>query len=353
MGKIKSRLELDFRKFSSIENCADRHILDLQKYGFINDQDEWVAMEKIHGANFSFLTDGNCIHTARRSAILTSNDNFFNHDLIAKKYESDVYQIYQKIKSDNPDTTTIQIFGEIFGGHYPGFKSMRRPVQKEVLYKNEIDFLVFDIKINKNPENLSDTNDIFFCFLSQDEIDTYLANLPLLRGVPVLGRGKFNNMISMNPEFPTTIPMMYCLPPIDNNIAEGFVIKLNKRHAGNIIRPIVKHKNKKFTESKKVLKNLPIVTPNNKYVEKTLEYCTQNRFNNTISKIGPDNKIEKIQGIFIADAVTDMKKDLNPAELEEFEKCVKKIKEYVSQYLFINKITNDWLEEYLSPITEN
>lgn len=350
MVKVKSYIESSFHQFSSIENCNQKHILDLEKNNFIDDQDEWVAMEKIHGANFSFLTDGHSVYTARRRSILAPNDNFFGHGKIAEKYKSDILLVYQKIKSDIPDITTIQIFGEIFGGYYPNLKSSK-PVQKGIWYNNEIDFLVFDIKINKNNIKPSGSNETLYWYLSQDEIDTYLANLSQLRGAPVISKGKFQDMIKLNPEFPSTIPMMYLLSPIDNNIAEGYVIKLNKRHPGNITRPIIKLKNKKFLEKTGV--KVPLnINSNNKFTEKVIEYCTQNRFNNTISKIGPDNKIEKIQGIFIADAITDMKKDLDVNELEEFEKNIKKVKEIVSYYLFTNNITNCWLNEYLAPISE-
>jgi len=343
----KEILNSHFSEFSSIENCKKKYINDLQKYGYIDSVNEWVAMEKIHGANFSFITDGIEIITARRSATLQSDEKFYGHQLIAEKYKSDVLQIHSKIKLDIPNITTIQIFGELFGGYYPGRKNIMKPVQKEVLYNNEVDFLVFDIKANTR-----DLDKIDSFYLSQDEVDLYLANLLLLRGAPVLARGKFSDIIDMNPVFPTTVPLLYHLSPIEGNVAEGYVFKLNKRHSCQYTRPIIKHKNKTFKEvsafTPKILSDNSLI---NQYIEKALAYCTQNRFNNTISKIGPDNRIEKIQGIFIADVITDMKKDLELDELEEFHKIIKKIKEGLTYRLMHLDTINTWLTEYNNPIT--
>jgi uncharacterized protein YlbG (UPF0298 family) len=360
-----------FREFSSIESPSSKHIKQLEKYGYLNSSIEWIALEKIHGANFSFITDGIEIITAKRSGIISEKEKFFNSTAISKKYLDDILTLYHVIKKTNPETTTVQVFGEIFGGYYPGFTNNMKPVQKGVYYRPEIDFLVFDIKMNTNisapkiatqiHNNINDGKMIdekmvdekmidekfYSWFLSQDEIDKYLKNLPLLRGIPVTARGKFDDIINMSPIFITKIPELYGLPLINNNMAEGYVFKTNNRHPCHRSRPIIKIKNNNvFGE----VVHMPKVNigsgVTNQYVENAISYCTKNRFNNTISKIGLENRIEKINGIYVADVVKDFEKDLPDEELEEFKKSIKKVKEGINSYLLRHGHIESWLKEF-------
>ncbi|XWV26621.1 ligase 2 [Tupanvirus soda lake] len=338
-----SDISTNFREFSSIENSNSKHIKQLEKYGYTNNIMEWVAMEKIHGANFSFITDGSNIVVAKRSSVVPETENFYNSKSIRDKYQGDIMIVFNKIKNDIPEVTSVQVFGEIFGGYYPEFPKTMSPVQKGVYYKNEVDFLVFDIKVNTK-----NAGEMFSFYLSQNEVDKYLDNLPILKGVPVEVRGKFSDLITLNPIFQTKIPSLYGLPDVKDNMAEGYVLKANMRHPCHRTRPIVKCKNSKFSEVKKYIPKVSYHT-NDKFVLLAFPYCTQNRFNNTISKIGIDSKIEKIQGIYIADVLKDLEKDLNE-DVEEFRKNLKKIKEGLHCHLMQNGYIDAWLKEYQAPI---
>ncbi|XWV25678.1 RNA ligase 2 [Tupanvirus deep ocean] len=333
-----------FREFSSIDNSNSKHIKQLEKYGYTNNMVEWVALEKIHGANFSFVTDGLNIAVAKRSCVIPDNENFFNSNIIRDKYQADILTMFGKIKNDIAEVSSIQAFGEIFGGYYPGFDHTTKPVQKGVYYKNEIDFLVFDIKINTK-----NAGELFSFYLSHDEVCKYLENLPLLRGIPIVARGKFSDIITMSPVFQTTIPTLYNLPEIKDNMAEGYVFKTNQRHPCHRSRPIVKSKNSRFIEVKMYVPLVSNDIVNDKFVEKAIPYCTQNRFNNTISKVGVDSKIQKLQGIFIADVLKDLEKEMDD-DLEEFKKNLKKIKEGLNSYLMRNGNIDIWLKEYHEPL---
>lgn len=355
-----------FREFASIDNLTGKFAKQLKKLGYVNNLIEWVALEKIHGANLSFVTDGSSIFVAKRSGIISESEKFHNSTTIMEKYKIDIFEVYRRVKENNPETKTIQVFGEVFGGYYPGFKHESKPVQKGVYYKPEIDFLVFDIKmntdivafLNKTLEDLDDTTEqtnetTYSWYLSQNEIDQYLKDLPNLRGIPVTAKGNFNDLIDMSPIFVTTIPTLFGLPSIDNNLAEGFVLKTNKRHPAHRSRPIIKNKNNNiFSE---VARTRKLITSNDsevdKYVDAAVAYCTQNRFNNTISKIGPNNKIEKISGIYVADVLKDFEKDLPEDEAIEFKKLIKKVKECINSYLLSENNIELWLREYLEPIT--
>ena len=354
-----------FREFSSIENLNNRTIKQLEKNGYLQHLTEWIAMEKIHGANFSFITDGTSVIIAKRSGIIAEKENFYNSSIILEKYRDDIISLYQTVKSHNPETTTIQVFGEIFGGYYPGYPSSTKPIQRGVYYKPEIDFLVFDIKMNTNikapkipceEESNSSSSDIqeenyYSWFLSQDEIVQYMKGLISLRSIPILARGKFSEIININPVFITTIPELYNLPKINNNMAEGHVFKTNCRHPSHRLRPIVKNKNINiFSEINYVPKTNIDENKIDKLSEQVISYCTRNRFFNTISKIGLDNRIEKISGIYVSDVLKDFEKDLQGEQIEEFKKSVKKIKEKIIFYLRHHNYIEIWLDEYHEPI---
>ena len=348
-----------FHEFSSIENLTGKFLKSLEKYGYLNTSVEWVAMEKIHGANFSFLTDGMEVHVAKRSSIL-GTESFYGSAVLAEKYKNDIVEIYRRIKEENPNATVVQIFGELFGGHYPGQKhaSNLKPVQKGVYYKPEVDFLVFDIKMNTDLVESVDNEgtEKQAWYLSQNEVDKFLDGLTL-KGIPVTAKGTIHEIVKLDPVFITTIPQLYGLPPLLDNMAEGYVFKANQRHPSRRSRPIIKSKNNvKFGE---VRVKIPGEASNNNstvngWINDSLAYCTQNRFNNTISKIGPDSIIPKITGIYVADVVKDFAKDLelNDEDTAEFEKLIKKIRSGVQSYLIQNELIEKWLREYNMAIKE-
>ena len=62
--------------YPEIENHYNKLI---QQYIESHSTEEiWVATEKIHGTNFSFIHDGNTLTCAKRNSFLKDNDKFFN-----------------------------------------------------------------------------------------------------------------------------------------------------------------------------------------------------------------------------------------------------------------------------------
>lgn len=354
-------LESHFQKFSSIENGTNKHIMHLENYGYLDSNIEWVVMEKIHGANFSFITNGVLVATARRSGMILK-ENFFSSDLIAQKYHQDILEVYRRLSTENPEITTIQIFGEIFGGYYQGYPQTKKPVQKEVYYNPTIDYLVFDIKINTSqliPSIVKESDDekqeYMSWYLSQDEVDKYLLDLPLLRGIPITKRGTFDQVSKVDPVFITTIPALYGLPEMEKNWAEGYILKTNCRHPCNQSRPIIKLKNNTvFGEVMPTNEGINYVerTAHTPLIQRAISYCTQNRFNNTISKIGLNNRIEKITGIYISDAIKDFTKELSVEDLDEYQKVAKKVKVGLAGYLMKENFIQLWLDQYHQPVEE-
>jgi Rnl2 family RNA ligase len=117
-----------FAPYQPIENVYDDKMIDkVYKVGYnrgtckdpVTSLVSWVVTEKIHGSNFSFITDGKDIRCAKRSALLGSNEEFLNYQFILEKYRSNVLEAYKIVKQHSPDLEVMKIYGELFGGSYP------------------------------------------------------------------------------------------------------------------------------------------------------------------------------------------------------------------------------------------
>src|SRR5690242_11680651 len=102
---------------------------------------------------------------------------------------------------------------------------------------------------------------------------------------------------------------MFSLPPIENNVGEGIVIKPVKSLYLPTGRPIFKKKTEKFTEHmtiEKVPKKIPLLLQN--IYRELLSTATESRVAGVISKHGnvPD---PKLISLVIADAMEDFLKD--------------------------------------------
>lgn len=85
---------MEFRSYSHMEN--EYKILKSEKIQEILSDDtiEFVALEKIHGTNFSFLTDGIQIQCCRRSDILKPDESFYNWQNILNNYKFKIIKLF-------------------------------------------------------------------------------------------------------------------------------------------------------------------------------------------------------------------------------------------------------------------
>ena len=67
---------MNFKKYNSIENAYRKEFLERVAMATIHSND-FVVQEKVHGANFSLITDGVSVLTAKRTTILQDQDNFY------------------------------------------------------------------------------------------------------------------------------------------------------------------------------------------------------------------------------------------------------------------------------------
>ncbi|GBB87326.1 hypothetical protein RclHR1_13770004 [Rhizophagus clarus] len=113
----------NFIKYPSIGNYKDSNkIVEILRSEEILDKCDWVVSEKIHGANFSFITNGNSVVCAKRSGIIKPEEIFFCYQKVYEKYKDSIMKLWkemdhqQEIRGLN---NQIIVYGELFGGYYP------------------------------------------------------------------------------------------------------------------------------------------------------------------------------------------------------------------------------------------
>jgi len=319
-----------FEEYSHMDN--DYKILKYDKIlEIIQSGDmELVALEKIHGTNFSFITDGTDVVCCRRSDILKPDENFYSYKNILAKFEDKILNLFNKIKKmikekHNFDIIQIQLYGELYGGNYPGVETSTgsKSVQKGIYYSNSNDFAAFDLKywIENNMESNTNVNEELrmIKYLDWDEFEIVLqdVSIPI---VPVISKGKWNIISQLNPKFESVVYKLHNLPQISSNYAEGYVIKPIKevRYGKNNERLIWKFKNPSFSEISKD-KNKEQNKEENKtilHLTRMEQYVNENRFNNVVSKIVEGTKVDKVVELFYSDIWTDFIDDLNISNIE-------------------------------------
>lgn len=318
-----------FKTYNSIENAYQTRVIDqirLQGFG----DEVFIVQEKVHGANFSFFTDGKEIKIAKRTAFIENEEKFYNAHQILEQYRKNVINLFQKVKTIYPDVETVVIYGELFGGGYkhkevePVKGAVR--VQAGIEYAPYNDFYAFDIKLNG------------VTYLDTDIINSIFEETGFFYA-KTLFEGTLEEALRFPNVFNSKIPAWLGLPEM-NNMCEGTIIKtLKTRYFGNGARVILKNKNEKWIERSKVVRK------QEKTVQKTVRfgekaqniweeiqaYITANRLNNVMSKIGEfePRMLGKVVGLFAQDILEDFEKDFPSAftaiEKDEQKKINKKL----------------------------
>ena len=77
---------LTFKKYSSIENHFNRefmeHVVEQMPQNL-----QYVVQEKVHGANTSFLCDGNEVKFAKRTSMLADDEKFYDYPELLEAYK--------------------------------------------------------------------------------------------------------------------------------------------------------------------------------------------------------------------------------------------------------------------------
>lgn len=327
-----------FKTYNAIENAYQARVIEqIRMQGF--GDEVFIVQEKVHGANFSFFTDGKEIKIAKRTAFIEKDEKFFNAHQVLERYRNNVIEVFQKVKTIHPDVETVVIYGELFGGGYQHkeVESVKDAVkvQKGIEYAPHNEFYAFDIKLNGITYLDTDVvNQIF------EETGFFYAR--------ILFQGTLEDALRFPNVFNSYIPAWLGLPELENNRCEGTIVKtLKTKYFGNGARIILKNKNEKWVEkAKMVKKQAKTVQKQVHFSEKALEiweeiqkYATANRLNNVVSKIGEfePKMIGKVIGLFAQDILEDFQKDFPAAfatiEKEEQKRINKKLNSLVIDFI--------------------
>ena len=65
--------------------------------------------------------------------------------MVVEKHGKKIREIFNSVKLLVPNLKLVRVFGELYGGLYPGVKSEFVHVQKEIYYCHDLDFEAFDL----------------------------------------------------------------------------------------------------------------------------------------------------------------------------------------------------------------
>lgn len=336
---------INFKKYSSIDNVITRDFME-RVWAEMPADLEWVVQEKVHGANTSFLCDGEEVRFAKRTSVLSGDENFYDFLSLLEAYKPKVLSLFKRIRATHPAVTAISVFGEMFGGRYahegvPAVKGMTL-IQKGVNYTPVHEFYGFDIYLFEGETG---------CYLSVDEVNS-LFEAEGFFYARTLKRGSLAECLKYPNAFQSKISQWLGLPDIDDNICEGIVIRpVTPQYLRNGSRVLIKSKNARFAEKKSVKTRNKLFTESVPYSDSLkamlpeLEaYVTENRLNNVISHIGEvtlPKDFGKIMGMFSKDILEDFMKEHGGA-YTALDKCEQK-----SLNRELNKLSTGFVKEIL------
>ena len=209
---------IQFKPYPSIGNAADA-LWMAQVRENVATGTLFAVQEQVDGANVSFLCDDLDVRMARRTAILDPLEPFFGYQAVLERYSGQIYHIYNLVRLAYPAVTSIAVYGELFGGDYPhpdvAPDPVGWPVQKGIWYAPGHDFYAFDIYVFTEKGGF---------FLPVIEANTLFATAGLLYAWNRFV-GLLEDCLAYPHAFPTAIPGELGLPPINDNLCEGIVLK--------------------------------------------------------------------------------------------------------------------------------
>ena len=331
--------QFDFKKYSSIENTFDKDFMDRISTE-VDDRQEFVVQEKIHGSNVCFVTDGVTVSFGKRSGFVEEGEKFYDYEELLERYTPKVISLFSIVKNVVADTKTLMIFGEMFGGKYPHPDVKNSPktmvIQKGVYYCPNHEFYAFDMYILTNETGR---------YLTLDEANTCFEQAGFFYAKSLF-QGTLSECLKYPDAFPSKIAEWLGFPPIEDNICEGIVIRpITPTYLRNGARVLLKSKNARFAEKKSVKKRTPklFVEPSysqelNNLLSIAEQYVTENRLNNVVSKIGQIS-VPKDTGKLIG----LLSKDI----LEDF------LKEHANSYALIEKSEQKIVNRHINSLATN
>ena len=319
---------LSFTKYSSIENHFDREYMERVETEMPQTL-QYVVQEKVHGANTSFLCDGSEVRFAKRTSMLDDGEAFYNYQELLARYREKVLSLFRKVKVRHPKVVTLSVFGELFGGRYPHPDVEPRRdlavIQKGVYYAPGHEFYGFDINVSDGDSGR---------YLPVEEVNQLFETEGFFYA-KTLFQGTLDECLQYPNAFPSKISGWLGLPPLDDNICEGIVIRpVVPMYLRNGSRVIIKSKNERFAEKKSAKRRnklfaepVPYSDQLKKLVAEVDVYVTENRLTNVVSHIGEvhvPKDFGKIMGLFAKDVLEDFLKE-HGGEYAGLEKSEQKL----------------------------
>lgn len=285
---------------------------------------EWIAEEKIHGANFSFTFDvqSGQIIPGKRSSFLTSEGKFHNHLQVYERYSSKLTELFKAVLdrfgSSDYKISEIIIYGEIFGGELK-----KKPVQTGIFYCPHREFIPFDIAITPSGSKR------YLSYPDSRKLFSEFGFYP----VPVIATGKFSDLITLSTVFESHVPaLLGCNEGVPSeNYAEGYVLRPIEDVYINGGRTVFKYKNPRFAEIKPRKPSSKKIVPIDDDVVTSLyedvqRYITLNRVNNILSH-SPDGTTnsKRLAGLLTADIIKEYPWTFDVNNLNQTESATFKI----------------------------
>lgn len=340
---------MNFHKYSKFLNIGST------KTGtnyYDDDSVEYVVTEKAHGTHISFEVtfDNNNgeynVNVCSRNRVLETSDKFYNHTQVLEKYKDRIINIarilYENENEISNGITLVSIHAELIGGSYPHpdvEQSTDVTIQKGVYYSPEHVVYAYDIYV-KYDTDISQNNSQYVNYDKAIEMfednDLFYAK--------ILCRGTWDVVCKYPNTFETTIPADLGYPKIENNIAEGVVIKnVCDKRFGNGKRMILKNKTTKFSEVNKRKKIIVDDTPEIAGIKQNiLTLINVNRVDAVISKIGEVTK--KDFGRIMKDITNDIIEDYAIEYDESYNDLDDKDKKNVRKFISLEarNVINEW-----------
>lgn len=212
----------------------------------------WYVTEKVHGAHFSVICDGQRLAYAKRGDVLAAGEEFFWHRRAVASLEDAFLALSQGLFADidwGDGLVAVHIHGELYGGAYPHPEVVPcegvQAIQTGVYYCPDIRFCVYDIGLHRGDGQA-------VTFLSFGEV-LALCEAHGLETAPVLAEATWAEASGWSPVFQSVVAQSLGLPPLQKNWAEGVVIRAQdevmvQTDGGDWVRPILKIKHPKFAE---------------------------------------------------------------------------------------------------------
>jgi Rnl2 family RNA ligase len=276
---------------------------------------EWIATEKVHGAHFALVCDATGVRPAKRRELLGEDelDGFFGVSRIWPTLSVAAARCAAALRGAGDAVVTL--YGELAGGHYPhpDVAEVRRAqaVQTGVWYAPDVFWLLFDARITVGERRW---------WVAERELRDAASAAGLL-SVPVLARGPLPRLQELPAAFPSRVPALFGLPDLEDNLAEGYVLKPAAQWEEGAARPVLKVKQKAFAEDERFAGARPFIAPPEGaagvpawLLVQATALLTPTRAAAAVSKLGPGATAEAVADEVAKDTAEEIAEELGGLE---------------------------------------